>query len=349
MTPTFPSTVATLLLVAPLVVASDNAIAETVCGAISDMGDYDYGIHIGAIFIIFAASIFGSMLPVLSPYIPCFRNSHNGFSLLNSFGFGVVVSTAFIHMIPEGAEALNDPCLNVGYSGLAMAIVVLTVLVMQLLETELLLFWTKKAAKGDLSTDEENQVDNNSTEFGQTSTPAAHHHSHSVATNDKAATAMRKTINVLIFEVGVAIHSIFIGLNLGVATGKSFNTLLIAISFHQFFEGVAVGSSAVSAFTTLRSSVYTALGFSLATPFGMVVGIAINSTYSETSTAALWVRGTMDAVSGGILIYTSLVELLTYQYTTNQEFHDKSPTMRLLTYVCLWLGAASMAIVGYWA
>ncbi|KAF0707528.1 hypothetical protein As57867_006579, partial [Aphanomyces stellatus] len=69
----------------------------------------------------------------------------------------------------------------------------------------------------------------------------------------------------------------------------------------------------------------------------------------ETSTAALWVRGTMDAVSGGILIYTSLVELLTYQYTTNQEFHDKSPTMRLLTYVCLWLGAASMAIVGYWA
>ncbi|KAF0719396.1 Aste57867_1068 [Aphanomyces stellatus] len=108
-----------------------------------------------------------------------------------------------------------------------------------------------------------------------------------------------------------------IGLNLGVATGKSFNTLLIAISFHQFFEGVAVGSSAVSAFTTLRSSVYTALGFSLATPFGMIVGIAINSTYSETSTAALWVRGTMDAVSGGILICTSLVELLTYQYTTN--------------------------------
>ncbi|KAF0694323.1 hypothetical protein As57867_014742, partial [Aphanomyces stellatus] len=126
------------------------------------------------------------------------------------------------------------------------------------------------------------------------------------------------------------------------------NTLLVALSFHQFFEGVAVGTSSVSAFSSVRTSIYTAIGFSLTTPIGIAIGMAINGSYSDTSSASLWVRGTLDAIAGGILVYTGLVELLTYQYTINQEFHDKTQSTRSLTYVFLWLGAAAMAGVGYW-
>ncbi|KAF0694320.1 Aste57867_14794 [Aphanomyces stellatus] len=327
----------------------EDASAGSICGAVGDMDDYDTAMHIGAIFIVFAVSIVGSMLPVLSSYVSCLRNNSSILSLLNSFGFGVVVATAFIHMIPSASESLNNPCLNVGYSGLAMVIVVLTVLVMQALETELLLFWTKKAI-ATCSTDVE-KADG----YDLASTPVAdHHHPHhhhpvGLVEDANATSAMRKVINVLIFEVGVAIHSFIIGLDLGVATGSSFNTLLVAISFHQFFEGVAVGSSAVSAFTSTRSSVLTAIGYSLTTPLGMALGVAISSSYSDTSSASLWVRGTLDAIAGGILVYTGLVELLTYQYTINQEFHAKPMSMRSLAYLFLWLGAGAMAIVGYWA
>lgn len=48
---------------------------------------------------------------------------------------------------------------------------------------------------------------------------------------------LRKRVAVMVLEVGIAFHSIIIGLTLGVQPdGDSFNTLLIALCFHQFFE-----------------------------------------------------------------------------------------------------------------
>ncbi|ETV65227.1 hypothetical protein H257_18002 [Aphanomyces astaci] len=326
----------------------DHDLSE--CGIIEDKDDYDQGIHVAAIFIVFGVSILGSLLPVVSSYVSCLRNSQKLLSLLNSFGFGVVISTAFIHMIPSATYMLGNPCLELTYNGIAMVIVVATALAMQLLETELVLLLTK------------NQQDNNSADLAKLTTdietsvapivPATdgHYHSHHGHSHgDLAKNNTHKKINVLIFEIGVAIHSVIIGLDLGVSTGDGFITLLVAICFHQFFEGVAVGSSAVTAFSNIRSSVFTAVAYSLTTPLGIAIGIAVNSSYSNTSVTSLWVRGVLDSVAGGILVYTGIVELLTYQYTINQEFHAKSGGIRSLNYLFLWLGAASMAIIGKWA
>ncbi|RHY26334.1 hypothetical protein DYB32_007733 [Aphanomyces invadans] len=336
------------------------AEAATTCGAINDSSEYDQSIHIAAIFVVFGVSIVGSMVPVLSSYLSCLKSSRTVLSLLNSFGFGVVIATAFIHMIPPAVDTLNDPCLDVGYSGLAMALVVATVFTMQALETELVLLLDSPPSNGHV--DRESGLAVLKSRQSRGSTPSMlgvhlndndqhnhHHHHHHAHSSGGSNDNMRKKINVLIFEIGVAIHSVIIGLNLGVATGPSFSTLLVAISFHQFFEGVAVGSSAVTAFSNIRTSIMTAIGFSFTTPLGIALGVAINSTYSETSTTSLWTRGVLDAIAGGILVYTGIVELLTYQYTINSEFHSKSGGLRSLHYLFLWLGAAAMAIVGYWA
>ncbi|KAG9408736.1 high-affinity Zn(2+) transporter zrt1 [Aphanomyces cochlioides] len=325
----------------------DHELQVSLCGSVEEKEDYNQGLHTAAIFIVMGVSLVGSFLPVLSSYIACLRNSRSVLDLLNAFGIGVVVATACIHMIPSAIETLNDKCLNLSYEGLAMVIVVATVLLMQATETELVLSQTK-----NLTTDDDK--DKSLEAYDPAVTPAGdlvdahsgHHHHHA---NELSNAATRKKINVLIFEVGVAIHSVIIGLELGVATGSSFTTLLTAICFHQFFEGVAVGSSAVSAFSTIRSSILTALVYSLSTPIGIAIGIGIHSTYSETSTTSLWVRGILDAMAGGILIYTGLVELLTYQYTINGDFHKKTSGYRLLCYTCVWMGACAMAVVGKWA
>ncbi|CAK4642164.1 unnamed protein product [Aphanomyces euteiches] len=336
-------------------IAAEDAAADD-CGALLNAGEpYDLPLHVAAVFIILGVSFLGSMFPVVAKHVACLRKNPSILALLNSFGFGVVLSTAFVHLIPPAVETFNNPCLNIGYEGLGMVFVVATVLLMQVLETELVLLVTKPAGPV-LATDEEDAEHGNGaiSVFASATTPAVsnghgHHHHHASNSGLKEQSDTRKKLNVLIFEIGVAVHSVIVGLEMGVATGTSLKTLLIAICFHQFFEGIAVGSSAVSAFSTARSSILTAIMFSLSTPIGIAIGIGVNSTYSETSVTSLWVRGTMDAVAGGILIYTSIVELLTYLYTINPEFHAKSSGLRSLNYLFLWLGAAAMAIVGKWA
>ncbi|KAF0694321.1 Aste57867_14795 [Aphanomyces stellatus] len=354
-----------MLFAMPLVALADGNATTATCGAIVPKDDYDHPMHVAAIFIIFGVSLLGSMLPVISNYISCLRNSRKALSLLNSFGFGVVVATAFIHMIPPAIDTLNSPCLALPYKGLAMVIVVFTILIMQVTETELVLAMTAQPDSSSIvllnddnhhhhmpkpAADSDYHVEctPNAATMPSTSHRGGGHHHHAHQPADQKSADTRKKINVVIFEIGVAIHSVIIGLNLGVATGAAFTTLLVALCFHQFFEGVAVGSSAVSAFKSARNSIYTAIGYSFTTPLGIVLGIAINSSYSDTSSASLWVRGTLDAIAGGILVYTGLVELLTYQYTINQEFHDKSRVVRALNYIFLWLGAGAMAVVGYW-
>ncbi|KDO20023.1 hypothetical protein SPRG_14171 [Saprolegnia parasitica CBS 223.65] len=321
------------------------------CGAPMEMdGDYDHPMHYAAVGIIFAASLLGSMLPVASSYVSCLRNGRRAIEVLNSFGFGVVIATAFIHMIPPAMASLSDPCLGVEYSGLAMVIVLATIYIMQLLETELVILMSR----GNLVDEDAVILQSGKHSFGyadhtspELSGRGLHAHSHGrlLAGN----TALRQKITVAIFEVGVAIHSVIIGFELGVTSGATFTTLLIALCFHQFFEGIAVGTSAVSAFTSLRASLLTAVGYSITTPLGILAGILVSGSYSETSTVSLWVRGVLDAVAGGILVYTGLVELLTYQYTISPEFHARPTWGRTFNYTALYLGSAAMAVVGLYA
>eukprot|EP00889_Picochlorum_renovo_P006206 jgi/Picre1/33236/NNA_008561.t1 len=49
---------------------------------------------------------------------------------------------------------------------------------------------------------------------------------------------------LIVSEVSIGIHSVLIGIALGVTSSSSFVSLFIAIIFHQFFEGIALGSSA---------------------------------------------------------------------------------------------------------
>lgn len=49
-------------------------------------------------------------------------------------------------------------------------------------------------------------------------------------------------LQVLLLEMGILFHSVFIGMTLSVIVGNEFVILLIAIAFHQTFEGLALGS-----------------------------------------------------------------------------------------------------------
>lgn len=322
----------------------------------------DDGLHVGAIFIIFAVSVAGTLVPIISQKIP--QSSANPLVMesIRAFSFGVVLATGLIHMVNEGTEKLSDEALGSiaqNYGCLGFAIVLATLLVLQFIESECVVFFEDQGSAfhghghshGDhnelgpehgLKETGKEPVSPQDVNFCRADSPK-------IAVNAAQGPAFRRNLATIIFEAGVIFHSVIVGLDLGVTTGTEFKTLLIALCFHQFFEGVAVGSAAFGSMQSRKKVFMIIFAFAITAPIGQVIGIGVRNSYSSESTTALWVQGVLDCVAGGILLYTGLVELLTYNMATNQKFLSRSFVQRLTLYTFLWMGAAMMALIGRWA
>jgi solute carrier family 39 (zinc transporter), member 1/2/3 len=96
----------------------------------------------------------------------------------------------------------------------------------------------------------------------------------------------RAVLQCLLLEAGILFHSIFIGLALSVSTGPAFIVLLIAISFHQTFEGLALGSriAAISSFSTTSPKPWLmSFLYGVTTPIGQAIGLAVHTLYDPAS------------------------------------------------------------------
>lgn len=67
---------------------------------------------IGSIFLILAASGLGVFLPIIGKNIPSLHPDKTGFFLVKAFAAGVILCTAFIHILPEAFSNLTSPCLG---------------------------------------------------------------------------------------------------------------------------------------------------------------------------------------------------------------------------------------------
>ena len=66
--------------------------------------------------------------------------------------------------------------------------------------------------------------------------------------------------------------AVLIGITLGVTAGSAFDTLLVALAFHQFFEGFAIGSAVVDSGLGVGKSLIAGLAYSITTPTGIAIG-----------------------------------------------------------------------------
>ena len=82
---------------------------------------------------------------------------------------------------------------------------------------------------------------------------------------------------------------------------------------------------------------------------GVAVGIAISHTYNADSITANAVQGVFDCVSGGLLLYISLVQLIAEDFTRIDADQPKGLPFRLATYGALALGSGCMAMLAIWA
>jgi zinc transporter 1/2/3 len=161
----------------------------------------------------------------------------------------------------------------------------------------------------------------------------------------------KQLLQCLLLEAGILFHSIFIGMALSVATGTSFAVLLVAISFHQTFEGFALGSR-ISAIRFPAGSArpwLMALAYGTTTPIGQAIGLAIHRLYDPASQTGLLTVGLMNAISSGLLLFAGLVELLAEDFLSDESYVTLQGKRRLQACASVVSGAALMALVGAWA
>lgn len=161
----------------------------------------------------------------------------------------------------------------------------------------------------------------------------------------------KQLLQCLLLEAGILFHSIFIGMAISVATGPPFLVLLVAISFHQTFEGLALGSRIAALAFPQRSPKpwLMALAYGTTTPLGQAIGLGIHGLYDPASETGLLTVGVMNAVSSGLLLFAGLVELLAEDFLSDASYQVLRGKRRLEACAAVVAGGGLMALVGAWA
>ncbi|KAI1115639.1 zip family zinc transporter [Nemania sp. NC0429] len=185
------------------------------------------------------------------------------------------------------------------------------------------------------------------------------HHGHQARISESGITQepltpeeqRKRMLQCMLLEAGILFHSIFIGMAVSVATGPPFVVFLIAIAFHQTFEGLALGAR-IAALQFPRSSIrpwLMVLAYGITTPLGQAIGLGVHTLYDPKSQTGLLMVGFMNAVSSGLLLFAGLVQLLAEDFLTEKSYKTLKGKKRRNAGLAVFAGATLMALVGAFA
>lgn len=331
------------------------------------------GLRISAIFVILVSSLLGAMLPVILARHSKMRVG-KAFFVAKYFGSGVIIATAFMHLLSPAEDALRNPCLPDGTitaydwaTGIAL-MTIMAMFTIELIVSHMDFFGQgghsdeHDASSGVLAKDKESAAtkpetsDSGDVEAsrrpsafqGDVSYPPGgeDHLGHSREHKDDLSHTefAAQMTGIFILEFGVIFHSIFIGLTLAVS-GDEFIVLYIVLVFHQCFEGLGLGSRLATA-QWPRAKWYMpyllAGMYALSTPIAIAAGLGVRQTLDPNSPETLIINGVFDAISAGILIYTGLVELMAHEFMFNAAMRKAGLKQQLYALACVFLGAGLM-------
>lgn len=332
-----------------------------------------------AMAAILVAGVMGVGLPLAGRKRRAVQTGSAVFVAAKAFAAGVILATGFVHMLHDAERALSNPCLPAApwqrfpFPGFVAMLAALATLVLDVLVTR---FYESKhraevarvkadaaaalAASTSASASDEDITVVTVVQEDEHKVPLLQPHSHSHAhghghelvqpeeREGEVSEHVRSVVVSQILEMGIVSHSVIIGLSLGVSRSPcTIRPLVAALSFHQFFEGFALGGCIAQAQFKNLSAAMMASFFAITTPTGIAAGAGLASFYNANSPRALVVEGVLDAVSAGILIYMALVDLIAADFLGGKM--TGTPRQQLMAYVALFLGALSMSSLAIWA
>ncbi|MEO2191372.1 MAG: ZIP family metal transporter, partial [bacterium] len=299
-----------------------------------------------SVFVVWIVSFAGAAFPLLTSLS---RHPYLVMSIrLGSFaGSGVMLATAFVHMLFAANESLTSNCLPESwldaYGPWAFLFACLTIIILQTIDYVLYLFIKPVSeqagaedAESNLARGQGNLVMDDTAEdpldqmekMGTMGTMGAadataddvNCKSHvkckdedcnsrillGSQNEDKPRGALLS--NLIVSVVSISVHSVVIGLSLGLSSSDEMVALFVAIIFHQLLEGIALGSATAESGLGNKVVLLFAAIYSVTTPIGIAVGIAVHESLDTSSPAMLYTVGILDAIAAGALIYLSLAD-----------------------------------------
>lgn len=409
-----------------------EALEETkpVCGGGKIPADYDVGIHVLGLFLVLLASILGCGFPVMAKKIKWLKIPAPVFFAAKHFGTGVLIATAFVHLLPTAFASLTDDCLpdlfTVQYPAMPGVIMMGSMFCLFIIEMYMNAktgghshggptgdapptmgpprprrpssvggypddkkmiqqMYDDEYARGMqdnpfMTNDEKAQSDMPAwfivfyeqyvrqrlelVKMIQSTTPS---YSYATSQDQQAprnvvenydpenqnvdpAVYKKMSAQITILEGGILFHSVFVGMTISL-TIDGFIVLLVAILFHQMFEGLGLGSR-IAEVPYPKKSIrpwVLVVAFGTTAPIGQAIGILARDSYDPNSAFGLIIVGVFNAISSGLLIYAALVDLLYEDFLSEHAQHVMTKANKIKAFCWLLGGAAGMSIVGAFA
>ncbi|CAE6480979.1 unnamed protein product [Rhizoctonia solani] len=329
--------------------------------------------------VLLVVSFIAATFPTIAKRSSYLQTPRVVFFIGKHFGTGVILATAFIHLLKDAFENMSKAHVNSrwgkyeSWPGLVIMSALLFIFLVEYSSTVYVEYIAEQSASSE---PRESQPQNGP---GVPKRPGLEHvHTDclhgEVQVSEREAT---RIVGVFVLQLGIMLHSIVVGFTLAVTNGAEFTSLLIALIFHQLFEGLSLGVRISSLRPTLFTPHHSATNgteaspllpssshrskahahsfptlpillaglFALATPAGMLVGILLRTAPRD----AYLVRGLASAVSAGLLIYASCVELLAGDFVAEPKMRKAGLKRQAAALGSLLAGAAGMAIIGIWS
>ncbi|XP_059643660.1 probable zinc transporter 10 [Cornus florida] len=305
-----------------------------------------------AIFAILVTSMIGVCLPLVTRSIPALSPDRSPFVIVKAFAAGIILATGFMHVLPDSFDMLSSTCLpetpwhKFPFTGFVAMLSAIVTLMVDSMAT------TIYGQKNNVGIKSESEVVRGDQETGAMrfgNLHGFHHHGHGPTTSGSVdSQLLRYRVIAMVLELGIVVHSVVIGLSMGASNNTcTIKPLVAALCFHQMFEGMGLGGCILQAEYKLLKKAAMVFFFSVTTPFGIALGIALSNTYKENSPSSLITVGLLNASSAGLLIYMALVDLLSADFMGPKL--QGSIKLQIKSYIAVLLGAGGMSLMAKWA
>ncbi|XP_029987198.1 zinc transporter ZIP3 [Sphaeramia orbicularis] len=267
-------------------------------------------------------------------------------SLCNSFGGGVFLATCFNALLPTVRDKVSDVFqqlkVNTDYP-LAETMMMLGFFLTVFIEQAILTFRKEKPSFIDLETfnaggSEAGSDSEYDTPFiagpgvrGGRGAHSSHGHQHGHFSAAELAGA--GPLRLVSLVLALSAHSVFEGLALGLQEDQAkLGGLFVGVAVHETLAAVALGVSVAKAGLGLKDGAKLGVTVSLMIPLGMVVGMGIESTQTLAGGVASVV---LQGLAAGTFLFVTFFEIL------SRELDDKQD--RLLKVLFLVIGYGILA------
>jgi len=280
-------------------------------------------------------------------------------SLSSCFSGGVFVAACMLDLLPEVEEVVSDLARKIKDAGgpdatnypLAQLFVVVGFFL--ILFVEQMAFYIQERWKTGKGISEERLaiIEEGDEISSYQSLPVQqghfdhHHHGsptspssddHDESTHDHGAIFQQSSLRAVLLLLALSFHSVFEGLALGLQeTSRKFNSIFIAVILHKAVIAFSLGMNiAQSEFSDVANTVIV-LVFSLASPLGVITGICMFGLTKNLAQVA--VSSVLQGFAGGTFLYITFFEVLPHELNVAKN--------RLWKCFFVFLGFLSICII----